>query len=191
MDKTMIIWAPEEGCGVWVEQVSVQGSTYAVLVHTTIAHTHFPLLSATLLLCVDSSGFPLVFFPPCQSPLSPTLRFQQKQRGMVKIRRARHNTGLVLPLLSLTLNLLFNSSLPNTSDSEHRGRRRTCHKPRNPPSLSCFFPFLMSSFFLLSPTRFCLYLLHLFPPCLSLSPLSSLSRLLPHVSSLLTAAAVP
>lgn len=78
MDKTMIIWAPEEGSGVWVEQVSLQGSTHAVLVHTTIAHTHFPLLSTTLLLCVDGSGFPLVFSPPPrQSPLSPTPRFQQ------------------------------------------------------------------------------------------------------------------
>ena len=30
MDKTMILWAPEEGSGVWVEQVSVDLSTRRV-----------------------------------------------------------------------------------------------------------------------------------------------------------------
>lgn len=62
MDKTMIIWAPEDGSGVWVEQVSVQGSTHAVLVHTTVAHTHFPP-SFCYLAPLDISVFPLVSSP--------------------------------------------------------------------------------------------------------------------------------
>lgn len=34
MDKTMILWAPEEGSGVWVEQVSVDLNTSRVYTHT-------------------------------------------------------------------------------------------------------------------------------------------------------------
>lgn len=44
MDKTMILWAPEEGSGVWVEQVSVELSTRRMYADThsldTLTHTH-------------------------------------------------------------------------------------------------------------------------------------------------------
>lgn len=71
MDKTMIIWAPEEGSGVWVEQVSVQGGTHAVLLHT-------PSSPFFLLPCF--SVWTAQLFPCCsplpsphQSPLFPSL----------------------------------------------------------------------------------------------------------------------
>lgn len=43
MDKTMILWAPEEGSGVWVEQVSVvlnAARVYAESTNPTHTHTH-------------------------------------------------------------------------------------------------------------------------------------------------------
>ena len=43
MDKTMILWAPEEGSGVWVEQVSVvlnAARVYTESTHGTHTHTH-------------------------------------------------------------------------------------------------------------------------------------------------------
>lgn len=60
MDKTMIIWAPEEGSGVWVEQVSVLDThthrrthkhIWSVGANSNHTHAHSPLLSAPFLVC--------------------------------------------------------------------------------------------------------------------------------------------
>lgn len=176
-------------CG-WSRSVS-RGSTHAALLHTTIAHTpRFPPFF--LLPCfsvLTAQVFPWSSpFPPTVSLLSPQHRGFHNSGGRwwrcaepdtTQFRRA----GLVLPLLSLTLNLLFNSSLPNTSDSQPSGWRRTCRRPRSPPSAFSGVSFIYH--FLCHPPDFVfLTCLTFFPPRLSLHLFLTSSLMFPHSQQL-------